>query len=126
MPCRSDYMEPNEREHELTNINAFLHEFETGKLGKHYGTGMDPNVYNKDISQDKLNKATEELCTSMQYYEKNSDVTKLSLELQTWWRDHKAADLKRVKAELEAVKDEEVRRKALVKLTDHERKLLGY
>lgn len=127
MPCRSDYMEPNERERELTNINAFLYELKTGKLGKHYGTGMDPNVYNKTITQEVLNKATEKLCTNMRKLEKDDDslLQVLSLELQMWWRDHKKGDIRQMKEELKAVKNEEARKKALTKLTEHERKLLN-
>lgn len=126
MPCISDYLEPNQRERELTNIRAFQTELKTGKLGEHYGTGMDPDVYDKNLSQEILDKETAMLCKAMQKVEVEGNLSNVSLELQMWWRDHKAADLKRVKAELEAVKDEEDRKKALAKLSAHERKLLGY
>jgi hypothetical protein len=50
------------------------------------------------------------------------DVTKFSLEMQMWWRDHQAADKARIKKETALATEKEV---ALAKLTAHERRILG-
>lgn len=39
-----------------------------------------------------LDKLTSELCSKL----KTTDVTKYSLELQMWWRDHQEADRNRI------------------------------
>lgn len=62
-----------------------------------------------------------ELCLRLQV----ADVTKYSLELQMWWRDHQAADKARLEHEMARKQNEEERAVALAKLTDYERKLLG-
>jgi len=56
---------------------------------------------------------------------KAHDVTKQSLELQIWWRDHQAADAKREAAEREAQRLRGLRRQAAAKLTPEELTALG-
>lgn len=62
-----------------------------------------------------------ELCQLLQ----GEDITKRSLEMQMWWRDHQMADKKRLEREIAQVKSEKEKAIALSKLTEHERKLLG-
>jgi hypothetical protein len=52
-------------------------------------------------------------------------ITDYSLEMQMWWRDHKAADAARLANEELAMNRELVRRQALAKLTPIERHALG-
>ena len=117
MPCNGEYMNPHEREKNLSVIYGLLDELKTGKLPKNFGDGYDERIYNKGLSQEHLNEKTEELCGILQ----NTDVSKFSLEMQIWWRDHQKADKKRLSQESK----EEARKKALSKLTAYERKLLG-
>jgi len=121
MPCRSDYMEAHQIEKDLSVVYGLLDELETGKLPSNFGDGYDGRVYNKGLSQKHLNKKTRELCSKL----KSTDVTKFSLELQIWWRDHQKVDKKRLQKEMSGKKDKEAREIALAKLSDYERKLLG-
>lgn len=56
---------------------------------------------------------------------KETDVTKHSLEMQVWWRDHQEADRQRVAREVSDSKTQTERNAALSKLTPYERRLLG-
>jgi hypothetical protein len=65
---------------------------------------------------------TAELCARIS---KVKDLSKYSLELQVWARDHKIADAKRKRREAEEKQKAAARKKALAKLTEAERKVLG-
>lgn len=121
MPCNSDYMEANQSEKNLSVIYGLLDELETGKLPSNFGDGYDKRVYNKHFSKEHIDEKTEELCSKLQ----NLDVSKLSLEMQIWWRDHQKADKERLEKEIKNKETESERLKALSKLSDYERKLLG-
>ena len=123
MGCRSDYQEPNGHEVERSKVLALIEELKTGKLPKWHGDGSDSRVYNCS-NQEKLDKDTETLCGMLQKYPKTK-LAKSSLEMQIWWRDHQAADKKRITAELKAKKTDKAKQAAIAKLTPHERKLLG-
>lgn len=118
MPCNSEYMEATNLEKNLSVVYGLLDEIKTGKLPKDFGSGYDKRVYSKGLGDKHLSKKVSELCELLQ----TLDVTKYSLEMQIWWRDHKKADTKRLKAEMKKEKDKEL---ALSKLTKYERKLLG-
>jgi len=123
MGCRSDYLEANQGEKNLSEVLTFLEELETGVFVKKNTEGYRKDVYNRPL--DDINKELEtrvpELCSKLQLV----DTTKYSLELQMWWRDHKEADRLRVEKEMEEVKEGELREQAISKLTDYEKKLLG-
>ena len=122
MPCNSDYMKPNENEKNLSIVYGLLDELETGKLPSNFGDNYDKRVYCKSLSNEHLDQKTEELCSKLQ----NEDVTKYSLEMQMWWRDHQIADKRRLEQEISNQKDEDEKKKALSKLTDYEKELLGF
>lgn len=82
MPCHS-YSEPNCREIESIKLMELLSE-----IGKHEGE----IPYYGEISA--IDQHTEMLCDFCQ----KNDVTKYSLELQIWWRDHHKADKDRIQA----------------------------
>ena len=88
------------------------------KINRDHWRGYHPRVYNEDVDADTM---TAELCARLQAV----DVTDYSLEMQIWWRDHKAADKKRAKAAVAKAKTDKQRAAAIKKLTPHERKLLG-
>ena len=99
----------------LDEVNGQKH------LNKGHWDGYHPTVYNKGLSRAQGNTLTEALCKKLQ----RSDVSKYSLEMQMWWRDHQEADKARLKKEVmdkTAAKDHAA---ALKKLTSYERKLLG-
>lgn len=121
MPCNSDYMEPNQHEINLSIVYGLLDELETGKLPTNFGDGFDKRVYNKGLSKEHLDQKTEELCSKLQ----QTDVTKYSLEMQIWWRDHQKADAERLQKEIDEKKNAEEKEAVLAKLTTYERRLLG-
>lgn len=123
MGCRSDYMEPNTYEIENSKVLALLEELKTGKLPKWFGDGSYKEVYNSS-TKIILDNNTEKLCSLLQK-EKDLNISKMSLEMQLWWRDHKEADKKRISAELKAKKTDKAKEIAISKLTPFERKLLG-
>ena len=112
MPCRSDHMEPTARERESLRV-----------LGFHKGVGLLSSHYEIPPYGDtaNLDRQTMQLCLWCQ----ENDVTKHSLELQIWWRDHQAADKKRIEREIAERKRKADRDKLISKLTEYERELLG-
>lgn len=121
MPCNSDYMNATQHDINLSVVYGLLDELETSKLPKNFGNGYDSRIYGQGLSKEHLDEKTEELCSKLQ----NTDVSKFSLEMQMWWRDHQKADKERLIKEIEDKATEQERQKALSKLSDYERKLLG-
>ena len=125
MPCNCDYMDPTNIEVEMSNVHLLLDELS--------GLGPPKNKWNKGTHPKARgwrteytpedNKCVESLCSMLKKVE---DVKKYSLEMQIWWRNHKEQDEKRRVAELTIDKLEKDRKKALSKLTDYERKILGH
>lgn len=117
MPCNCDYMDANARERELSRVACLIDELDGKPIDRNHWNGYHPRVYNQEINGNTI---TAELCRRLQ----SQDVSKLSLEMQIWWRDHKKADAQRVEKELADKKTEENRQAAIAKLTPYERKLL--
>ncbi len=125
MPCNSSYQDPTQFEIELSKVYALLDELETGNLKDGWNTGMDSRVYNKYLDKSILDEKTAELCSKLQKISTRR-LSKFSLEMQIWWRDHQAADKKRIQDEIKSKKLKEDKIAALKKLTKYERKLLGF
>lgn len=127
MPCNADYLNPNQKEINLSKVLAFLDELETGSLNAHDLSGYRKDVYNTSVESidERLSNKVPELCSKLQNMSE-SEVKNLSLELQMWWRDHQEADKVRIEEELNELKRKEDIEKALDKLTDYERGLLGH
>lgn len=121
MPCNSDYLGATSREEKLSQVACLLDELNGRKWTRAEWDGYHPRVYSQHLTQERADAMVALLCSKLQAM----DVTKLSLEMQIWWRDHQEADRKRVERELQAAQDERARRDALAKLTPYERKLLG-
>ena len=88
MPCRSDYMESNDKEKESKKVLDFLSkelDQEVGEYDSYYGRI-------KTIDEDVA-----ALCTICKVIKTDS----MSLELQIWWRDHQKADKEREKYKLD-------------------------
>jgi hypothetical protein len=123
MACRSDYQQDYPSEIEASKVLALLDELKTNRhpdpedYGRTTGNYRTHGVY----GNEKTDQITAELCAKLQ----NVDVTKYSLEMQIWWRDHKAADTKRLRDEIKRITTESEKQAAIAKLTPHERKLLG-
>lgn len=92
MPCDSSYMEPSTKELEMSKVATFLDEIKKGvEPAQNNLKGFHPNIYNNNLSDSQCDALVAELCKLCQ----EIDVTTYSLELQIWWRDHQAADMKR-------------------------------
>jgi len=117
MPCNSSYQDPTHLEVNTAKVCALLEEVKTGNLPNWYGNGSHSSAYNCS-SDHRLDNITAQLCSKLQ----NVNVTKFSLELQIWWRDHQEADTRRLKREIQECKDRDA---AISKLTPYERNLLG-
>lgn len=117
MPCNSDYMNPTNTEIEASRIMCLLDEISGVPFNDKEWEGYHDEAYGKSINLDKL---VSTLCEKIQ----NINVKKYSLELQLWARNHKDADKKRLKRELEEMKTANETEAALAKLTPYERKLL--
>lgn len=93
MPCNSDYLKSNPLEVELSRVYLLLDEV---KKGRHVDPesrawhGYDGRAYCRGYKA-QLDEAVRELCGLLQ----GKDVSRNSLELQIWWRDHQEADAKR-------------------------------
>lgn len=104
MPCRSDYLEPNELEIENSKVLALIEEFETKKLPNWYGKGNHNTVYNNS-SQEIVNSNTAKLCSMLKKYSvKDLAGMNYSLEMQIWWRDHSKFDENRKITDLNELK----------------------
>jgi hypothetical protein len=84
--------------------------------------GYDDRAYNERVDRELADALTAELCARVGAIK---DLTKYSLELQVWARDHRIADAKRKKREAAAKKRAAAKKKALAKLTRKERMVLG-
>lgn len=123
MPCNSDYMAATHYERDLSRVACLLDELAASKpIDPSHWEGYHPRVYGRAVSRDEGDSMTRDLCNALQH----RDVTKFSLEMQMWWRNHQAADKARVEREMADAATEAERKAALDKLTPHERKLLGY
>ena len=114
MPCRSDYMEPSAREEESLNVMAMLYEMDL--------LDSPPDIYG-DTS--KLDEHTRMLCDCCKHAHAKGLVSELPLELQIWWRDHQKADEIRMEKLRKKAEFERKKQRALSKLTDEERRVLG-
>jgi hypothetical protein len=120
MPCNSDYMQASNIEVELSRVACLLDELDGKPINPSHWRGYHPAIYCRvgSVNADSL---VAELCSRLQ----NTDVTKHSLEMQMWWRDHKIADKARLEMEIRLAKEKEDKEKAIAKLTPYERELLG-
>lgn len=119
MGCNSDYMAANGEEIQLSRVACLLDELTTGcAINKSHWSGYHPRVYCQNVNADSL---VAELCEKLQ----SVNVSKCSLEMQIWWRDHVEADKQRASDEVAKAKTDEEKQAAIAKLTPHERKILG-
>lgn len=121
MPCNSDYMNPTSLEKNLSVVYGLLDEIRTGKLPEDFGSGYDQRVYNKGLGKRHLDERVSELCSLL----KVADVSRFSLEMQIWWRDHQNADEERENRERMEALAREIKERALAKLTEEEKAILG-
>jgi len=120
MPCNSNHMEATAMEVAASHCACLLAELNGAKNWREGWDGYRTGVYG-NVTREYLDSLTENLCKRLQAV----DVTKYSLEMQMWWRDHQAADKARLEAEQKAIETDEERKAALAKLSPYERRILG-
>lgn len=115
MPCVSGYLNHNARERESQRVLELIREAR-GMAFNHQNPFSE--YYGK---VDELDADTAWLCD----FCTRTDLTKYSLELQMWWRDHQAADERRKSSEQAKIEAAKIRTQALGKLSPEEKAALG-
>lgn len=110
MPCNCEYLNADDLEIEISRVYCLLEEIRTGKPvnpESERWNGYHPRVYNK-VNRKRADRVVAKLCDIL---DKTTDLrlSRYSLEMQTWWRDHQKADRARLAKELK-----EDQQKALV------------
>lgn len=118
MPCDSRYLQATNYEVSLSRVASLLDELDGKPITPSHWEGYHPRVYSQSVDGDAL---VAQLCAALQA----RDVSRYSLEMQIWWRDHQRADKQRVEADMQALKTHQDRESAITKLTAYERQLLG-
>ena len=127
MPCNADYMEPNEKE------------IQSKKMAQHI-IWLDQQTQSKtptwivEASKDyygnvqKVDQLANDLCERCQNIDQDviyNGRDKFARKLADWWDRHQEADKIRIKKELDSANNEIERQKALDKLTDFDKQILG-
>ena len=99
MPCNSEYLRPSaseERLKECTDIVIdLLTEHDTGIEPSDQASRHDKYAGNRGTyNTERLDELVSLLCSKL----KGKDVSKYSLEMQIWWRDHQRADQARIES----------------------------
>jgi hypothetical protein len=121
MPCNSDYMAASGYEIALSRVACLLDEIEGKPINQSHWHGYHPRVYSRTPSKAEADEMVARLCSFL----RDADVTRYSLEMQMWWRDHLKADQARIEREHHEAEQANKRKEALSKLTPEERKALG-
>lgn len=125
MPCNSDYMEASTREVAISRVLCLMDELETGlavNTDHQWWRGYHPDVYNASDGSPSDDEVVAELCRRLGEVE---DISKYSLEMQVWWRDHQKADQVRKDGEELEQHRHRLRVSGLAKLSQEEREALG-
>jgi len=93
----------------------------------HYNTGnATTNEMKKLKAQaDKLARIACKAMTALEELEQQDFVLLQDDEVREWWAQHKIADAKAAAAKAERARVAKIKREALSKLSDEERKVLG-
>lgn len=125
MPCRSDYMEPTARETYCRNTALnLLYAIETTQP-KFFVVDLDSLKENARNEYCKVDY-TKELCSFMKSLNKTQlrGLTKTksihSSHLNSWWIAHQEGEARREKEDIERLKRENLRLRAISKLTREE------
>lgn len=125
MPCNCDHMEPSSIEIELSRVACLLDEFDGKPINKNFWDGMHPKVYNQTYDRYAGNFDASGMAQALVRRIKDSDVTKYSLEMQIWWRDYLAKQKEHEVKAIEASTKQFMEEKALAKLTEADKEILG-
>lgn len=116
MPCNCDGYEP-----EVIDVTAHQALCVLRELGGGDLKPKDWHPHSRSPDRGQADEIVAEACRRL----RGVDVTKYSLELQMWWRDHQEADKRREAQAKKKAEEAALRESALAKLTPKERKALG-
>ena len=123
MPCLDGGRTPiSEVEMKMHKLRLLMEEYRTGIHVDSELYCADGHAVIEGHTQRDLDHSTRLLCSRMR---EEQNISKYSLEMQIWWRDHQIADKKREEEMLEDVKRRSIKETALSKLTREEREILG-
>jgi len=97
MPCSSSSYESSGDEVAFSKVACLLGELNGEPFDEQHWRGYHPAVYGKCLNAEQEDLLVSTLCDSL----KGKNITDFSLEMQMWWRDHQAADAKRIEKEME-------------------------
>lgn len=131
MPCRSDHMEPIEREIETKAVCGHII-YIMNCLDSDYPEGLTDSYNNIYPSQEETDKWTAYLCSVLHSFSPEEEDRIVyeardaeSRKLADWWEEHQRKDRERENVERQKQREDQARKIALTKLTDYEKELLG-
>ncbi len=128
MGCRSDYMEPSNKEREMQRAAGLLL-YVWKSLGKPSQKWAEREAENAHASDERC---VTELCAELKLMNQDQlgsiiyDArNKKARDLANWWEEHQAADKAREASEAKEANDKVLRDQAVSKLSVEERTVLG-
>ncbi len=131
MPCKCDYLEPNERERESKKVGILLR-YVLQKLGRHVPSSVLTAAMSECGFVTRVDEHTKMLCDLCQNLTDKEKKRIFNIKEQdgrdvaSWWFSHQEMDAKRIAREKHEKKLANAKIRALKKLTPLEREALGF
>lgn len=131
MPCRCDYMDPNQ--YELQSIRtANLLKYTLEHLKKAVPDYVEAATISTYGNAQKLNDMVVMLCAELSALDSKkldklvyNSKDKTARALADWWGEHQEADKKRIEKEKKEAATQKLKKQAFAKLSAEEKKALG-
>lgn len=132
MPCNADHMNPNEHEAESKRIAEHLVYLQSHATHLTFPQWVFDAAEDYYGNCDKVHELTALLCKTLsdmidseiEYYIYEGR-SKQSRALADWWEDHQEVDRQREEREAQLKERDKLKMKALSKLSDEEKEVLG-
>lgn len=128
MPCKSDYMAPDDKERELQRTAKLLIyvQEQIGQAHEAWTLAAANNMYpNDDRVVIQLCNVLNELDSEQRERIVYNAHDKTARDLADWWEEHQNADAERLRQADAEIAQGRLREQALSKLTDEEKRALG-
>jgi transposase len=123
MPCQDTWLE-SDRDYEIQHeIRVERVKKLTGYLARQLGlihTPLHDHQENTRFLCSNIKKMNQRQLDTIVY----DGLNKMARDLADWWEEHQEMDREREKEQQEKARERELRKTALAKLTDEERKIL--
>lgn len=121
-------MEPSNEEIWGSRVACIYYELQGKRWNKEWWEGYHPDVYNQTYDKYSgafnVGRAGNEIIKKLSVMNPE-EIKKYTLELQMWWRDKREELEERDRLRDQKYEDEVIRRRALLKLNDEEKRVLG-